>query len=104
MNFQVQEAYEEVRESEKVVRLYEQTIERAGEPNVREALAAYTNGKVPFLSLIEAQRNLISLRDRYFESLADYFRRLARLERVVAGPVWLGQATGAPLPEPVEFK
>jgi outer membrane protein TolC len=87
VNFQVHEAYEQVRESENIVRLYENTMVRAAEPNVKEALAAYGTGKVPFLSLIEAQRNLIAVRDRYFESLADYYRRLATLERVVAGPV-----------------
>jgi outer membrane protein, heavy metal efflux system len=75
-------------ESEKVVSLYEKTIRGAGEPNVSEALAAYTTGKAPFLSLVEAQRNLFGLRERYFESLADYYRRLARLERVVGGPIF----------------
>ncbi len=83
VNFQVHEAYEQVRESEQVVRLYETTIARAAEPNVKEALAAYTTGKTPLVSLVEAQRNLIALRDRYFESLADYYRRRATLERVV---------------------
>ncbi len=87
VNFQVQQAYEQVRESEKVVRLYEKTILPAAERNVKEALAAYTTAKIPFLSLIEAQRNLIGLRDRYYESVADYFRRRATLERVVGGPL-----------------
>jgi hypothetical protein len=37
------------------------------------------------LSLIEAQRNLILLRDRRYEAIADYFRRRATLERVIGG-------------------
>jgi hypothetical protein len=39
------------------------------------------------LSLIEAQRNVVNLEDRYYEAVADYFRRLAALERAIAGPV-----------------
>jgi hypothetical protein len=43
--------------------------------------------KIPFLTLIEAQRNLVNLRDRYYEALADYFRRRASLERAIGGPL-----------------
>ena len=39
------------------------------------------------MSLIEAQRNQAGLRDRYFEAVADYFRRRATLERVIGGPL-----------------
>ena len=42
-------------------------------------------GKAPFLTLIEAQRNLVSLRDRHYEATADYFRRQATLERAIGG-------------------
>jgi outer membrane protein TolC len=87
VNLQVQEAYEQVRESEQTVKLYEKTILPAAQRNVESAQAAYTTGKTPFLSLIEAQRSLVDLRDRYFEAVADHFRRLATLERVVGGPI-----------------
>ena len=59
----------------------------AARKNVAAAQSAYTTGKIPFLSLIEAGRNLETVRDRAFETLADYFRRRATLERVVGGPV-----------------
>jgi outer membrane protein TolC len=85
VNLQMQEAYEYVNESEKVVELYEATILPAAEANVRAAQFAYATAKVPFLSLIEAQRNLILLRDRRYEAIADYFRRRAMLERVIGG-------------------
>jgi outer membrane protein TolC len=87
VNYDVQEAYAKVERSEKSVRLYADTILRAAEANVKAAQAAYTTGKVPFLSLIEAQRNEVGLRDRYYEALADYFRRRAVLERAVGGPL-----------------
>jgi len=83
--FEARQAYEQVKESERAVRLYEKTILKAAEDNVKAAQAAYVTGKVPFVSLIEAQRTLIGLQDRYFEAIADYHRRWATLDRVVGG-------------------
>jgi outer membrane protein TolC len=87
VNYQVQEAYARVQRSEKSVRLYRDSILRAAEANVKAAQSAYITAKIPFLSLIEAERNVVSLRDRYYEAVADYFRRLAALERAVGGPL-----------------
>src|SRR5206468_3376629 len=64
VNFEVQEAYEQLRKAEKTVALYTKTILPAAESNVKAAQAAYVAGKTPFLSLVESQRNLIGLRDR----------------------------------------
>lgn len=96
VNYQVQEAHAQVTESDKVVRLYEGTILPAAEANVKEALTAYATGKVPFLSLVEAQRNLVMLRDRHNEAVADFFRRRATLERAVGGPLVGAPATNIP--------
>jgi outer membrane protein, heavy metal efflux system len=85
VNFQVQEAYAQVVESRQGAALFETKILPAAEQNIRAAQTAYLTGKIPFLSLVEAQRNLIMLRDQYYESVSDYFRRLATLERVAGG-------------------
>ncbi|MDQ6748600.1 MAG: TolC family protein, partial [Candidatus Dormibacteraeota bacterium] len=95
LNYQVQQAYEQVRESEQVIGLYQKTILPAARQNVKAAQSAYTTAKIPFLSLVEAQRNVVGLQDRYYETLADYFRRHATLERVVGGPLVPG-APGVP--------
>jgi outer membrane protein TolC len=87
LSFQVQEAYAQVRESADVIRLYQDTILPAAENNVKAARPAYTTAKIPLVSLLEAQRNFVSLRERYYEVLADYFRRRATLERVTGGPL-----------------
>ncbi|MCE9530102.1 MAG: hypothetical protein K8T89_03040 [Planctomycetes bacterium] len=50
-------------------------------------MATYTTGKVPFLSLIDAQRNLVGQRERAYETAAEYFRRSAALERAIGGPM-----------------
>jgi outer membrane protein TolC len=96
VNFQVQEAYEQVVESEKSVRLYENTILPAARENVKTAQAAYVTGKTPFLSLIEAQRNLVDLRDRFYSNSADYFRRRANLDRAVGTAQWPAASPCAP--------
>jgi outer membrane protein, heavy metal efflux system len=78
---QVQEAYEQVREVEQSLKLYEESALPAARENVRLAQSSYTTGKVPFVSLIDAQRNLVELRDRQFELLAEARRRRAALDR-----------------------
>jgi outer membrane protein TolC len=102
VNFEVQQAYERLQTSERAVRLYEKTVLTAARENVEAAESAYETGKVPFLSLIEAQRNEVMLLDRYHEAVADYFRRRATLERVVGGPLTASPPPGAPAPSPAE--
>lgn len=98
VNLQVQEAYEQVLESEKGVRLYDETILPAARENVKAARTAYAAGSIPFLSLIEAQRNLVELRDSSYEESAEYYRRRATLERVIGGPSLPLQAEARPEP------
>jgi outer membrane protein TolC len=86
VGYEVQQAAAQVRESERTVRLYRQDILPAAEKNVTEARDAYVKGRVPFLGLIEAQRNLVELKDRYYEAVSASFSRRATLERVTGGP------------------
>ena len=87
VRLQVQEAYEQLLESERILALYDKSILPAAQENVKGAQSAYVNGKTPFLSLVEAERSVVSVRERYFEATADYFRRRATLERVIGGPL-----------------
>jgi outer membrane protein TolC len=87
INFEVQEAFERVREADEVVKLYEARVLPAAAANVKEAQAGYTTGRVPFLNLVEAQRTAVGLRDRYYEAVAESIRRRAALERAVGAPV-----------------
>jgi len=87
VNFEVQEAFERTREADEVVRLYESKLLPAAEANVKEARVAYENAKIPFLTLVEAQRNRVAMKDRYYEAVAESVRRRAALERAVGRPV-----------------
>ncbi len=85
VNFQVQESFEKVLKGEKSLVLYKNTILPAAELNAKAARSSYVTGKISALSRIEAERNLVNLRDRYFEAVADYHARKATLERVIGG-------------------
>lgn len=87
VNYEVQQAIAQLRESERAAKLYQETILPAARENVRAARAGYAATKIPALSLIEAQRNLIMQRERSYEVIADYFRRQATLERAIGGRV-----------------
>jgi cobalt-zinc-cadmium efflux system outer membrane protein len=87
VNFEVQQAVAQVRESERTVRLYEKSILPDADLNVKTARADYKTGQVPAIGVVEAERTRLSLRDRYYEAVADYFRRLAALERAAGGPL-----------------
>ena len=55
VNFEVQQAYAQVLEGERTVRLYEEKILPAARKNVDAAASAYESGKIPFVALIEAE-------------------------------------------------
>jgi cobalt-zinc-cadmium efflux system outer membrane protein len=95
MNYEINQAYAEVMENKQAGRLYEQTVVPKAEENVRSAQAAYKTGKIPFLTLVEAERDLIRLKDEYYEFVADYYRRLATLERAAGGSLSLAPAGDA---------
>jgi outer membrane protein TolC len=91
--FEVQEAYEQVEEADRALKLYEESALPAARESVRLARSSYTTGKIPFLTLIEAQRNLVGLRDRQFELQAEARRRRAALDRATGQPT-----PAAPMP------
>ncbi len=89
MNYEINQAYAEVVENKKAGWLYKQEVVPKAELNVQSAEAAYTNGKIPFLTLVEAERDVIRLKDDYYQFVAEYYRRLATLERVAGGSLTL---------------
>jgi outer membrane protein TolC len=86
VGYEVQQAAAQVRESERTVALYKDKILPAADKNKDAALDAYRAGRIPFLSLIEAERNLVELKGRYYEAVSVWFSRRATLERVTGGP------------------
>jgi outer membrane protein TolC len=95
VNFEVQQAHAQVRESSRTVRIYEQSILPDAQRNVEAAQSAYETGGIAMLNFIGALRDQVMLRDRYYEAVADYFRRRATLERVIGGPLTTSPAPGS---------
>jgi len=95
--FEVQQAYEQWRESLRTVRLLDKEVLPAARQNVKAAQPAYMTGRIPLFTLIEVQRNLVDLQDRFYQATAEFFRRRTALQRSLTGT----PAT-TPLPMPAE--
>jgi outer membrane protein TolC len=83
----VQAAWARMVESRQVAELYRQRLLPVAEQNVASARSGYIAARVDFLRLVEAQRQLIMLREKSYAAEADYHRRAAELERLVGGPL-----------------
>jgi outer membrane protein TolC len=87
VRYEVQAGYDRASQSQRVVNLYEQKILPAAQRNLESAQANYTADKIDFLRLVDAERQLNIQREMYYQSMADYHRRLAELDRAVGGNV-----------------
>lgn len=95
---EVQASYARVQGSRRKIEVFESKILPAAQDNLRAAQSGYEAGTVDFLRLIEAQRQILDLREKYQMADADFHRRAAELSRAVGQDV-LGQHQ--PLPVPV---
>jgi outer membrane protein, heavy metal efflux system len=87
VRFEVQSAFERARQAQQAVRLYDEKLLPTAQRNLQSAQANYTSGKLDFLRLIDAERQITAQRDMYYQAIAEYHRRLAELERAVGESV-----------------
>ena len=87
VRYEVQSGLDRATQTGRVVHLYEEKILPAAQRSLDSALANYTSGKLDFLRLIDAERQLNAQREMYYQSIAEHHRRLAELERAVGEPV-----------------
>jgi outer membrane protein TolC len=87
VRFEVQSALDRAGQSQQVIRLYEEKILPTTQQSVESAQTTYMNGKLDFLRLIDAERQVYTQREMYYQAIAEYHRRLAELERAVGGPL-----------------
>lgn len=80
---QVQIAYDRLQEAEHVVELFRSRLLPAAGDQVRAALAGFETARNSFLALIEAERNQRTVTLGYQQSLSDYYRRRAELDRAL---------------------
>jgi outer membrane protein, heavy metal efflux system len=87
VRYEVQSAFERASQSGRVVQLYKERILPAAQRSLDSAQANYTSGKLDFLRLLDAERQLNTQREMYYQAIAEYHRRLAELERAVGEPL-----------------
>jgi outer membrane protein TolC len=87
VRYEVQSGLDRATQTGRVVHLYEEKILPAAQRSLDSALANYTSGKLDFLRLLDAERQLNTQLDMYYQSIAEYHRSLAELERAVGEPV-----------------
>lgn len=69
--------------SRRALDVYREKILPASRDNVAAATSGYVAGTVDFLRLVQAQRELIELNEKYQQAIVEYNRSRAELDRVV---------------------
>lgn len=85
IQLEVQTALEQVRESEQAVQLYEQRILPAAEQYLDAVRSNYEVGKATSLDFVQAQRELLKVREQQLMSRSTLAQRMVELERNVGG-------------------
>ena len=83
--FEVQSAYAELVESDRLLRLYDEKTLPVANLYVQSSRANYTAGKTDFLRLSDAQRQLYGQWEKFYQAQTDYHRRQAALTRAIGG-------------------
>ena len=83
VRYEVQTAYDRLAQQRQAIAIYNEKILPSAERSLQSAQVNYTAGKVDFLRLIDAERQLHAQREKYYAALADYQRGMASLERAV---------------------
>lgn len=81
--FGVKDFHFKVQTSERLVKLYRDSIIPQAEQSLKAAEAGYQSGQVDFLNLIDSQRMLLDFNLAYYRAVADFGVNIAELERVV---------------------
>ena len=87
VRFEVQTGIDQLTAAQQVMQLYHENILPAVDANIQSARANYVAGKLDFLRLLEAYRQLYQQKNMYFQATADYYRHEAELERAIGGPL-----------------
>lgn len=81
--FDVKSAAVRVEAAERIMTLYETSLLPQVELSFESAMKNYQSGKIDFLSLLDAERTLKRTRIEHLNSIVDYRKKIAMLERVV---------------------
>lgn len=80
--FEVEQSYRRVEESRSTLAVYETSILPTVRHSVDAARASYLAGRLDFLRLVESQRQSLEMQDKFYETVAEYWRRVTELSRL----------------------
>ncbi len=80
---EVQTAFARLSASRRTLELFTAKLLPASESNVSAATSGYEAGTIDFLRLVQAQRELIDINEKYQMAIVEYYRNRAELDRVV---------------------
>jgi outer membrane protein TolC len=81
--FDVEQAYRQVEESRGALAVFETRLLPTARHSIDAARASYLAGRLDFLRLVQSQRQLLDLQDRYYEAIAAYRSRVTQLRRLI---------------------
>ena len=80
--FEVEQSYRRVEESRSTLAVYQSSILPTVRHSVDAARASYLAGRLDFLRLVESQRQSLEMQDKFYETVAEYWRRVTELSRL----------------------
>jgi len=80
--FEVKSAVVKVEAAERIMSIYETSLLPQTEITFESAMKNYQTGRIDFLSLLDAERALKKIRIEHLNSIVDYRKKIAILERV----------------------
>jgi outer membrane protein, heavy metal efflux system len=89
--FEVEQSYRRVEESRSTLAVYETSILPTVRHSVDAARASYLAGRLDFLRLVESQRQLLQMQDKFYETVAEYRKRVTELSRLTGESPGRGQ-------------
>jgi outer membrane protein, heavy metal efflux system len=85
VQYDVQAALERIDEGQQVLKLYTEKLLPAARQNVEAAQSNYGVGKGTFQELVQSQRQLVMVRDKWLEAQVEYARQRSELQRAIGG-------------------
>jgi cobalt-zinc-cadmium efflux system outer membrane protein len=67
------------------LKLYDASLLSSANSALEGSLAGYRGGKIEFMLLLDSFRTYLDINKEYYETLADYYTKLAELEEITGG-------------------
>lgn len=87
IQFDVQSAYERTFAAQRNLQILRTRVVPAAEASYKTAINTYVTGTLDFLRVVEAQRQLLMIREQAIQAEVEYHSRIAELQRMIAGPI-----------------